>query len=831
VVAIKLLLNGALASESTRRRFEREIDLVATLQHPNIVRLYDSGTTAEGHPYFVMEYIEGTTLDDAIRTVAARPSESPSRTRDSVSVSSLRATLSLFAKICDAVNYAHQRGVMHRDLKPSNIRLDPAGEPHVLDFGLAKSSLPTAVHTDQPTLSVSCQFMGSLPWASPEQAEGLTDRIDLRTDIYSLGVLLYQLLTGRFPYPVVGALPTVIENVRSAAPARPSSMRAGIDDELETIVLKTLDKEPARRYQTAGELAREIERYLRGEPIEAKRDSAWYIVRKTMRRYRLAAGVATGFLMLAVLVAITTSVLYKRALRAEQIAEQRRAQAEVEVEKVRRTKQFLQGMFGSLDPTQSVGRDAGLLRQILDDSASRVEAELAAQPEVEAPVRATIGATYASLGDYAAAEANLTAALKLYRTLPQPDEPEMLQALTDLAEVYQEQGRFAEAEPLAREALTGSGRVLGKEHRSTLTAANTMALLLHSMGNLGDAEQLFRETLVLQRRTLGEDHAETISSKGNLGQLLLDRGDYEEAAPLVQEALEARRRLSGPDHPDTVTSINNAARLAQEQGRFDQAEALYKEASDGYRRILGDDHPRTLKASSNLAVLYRQQGRLAEAEALLRDALVLQRRRIGDDDPAAAPLINNLARVLQGLGKPAEAEPLLRSVRESLRQAYGEEHPQTLTAMNNLAGVLIDLDRRDEATELFRRCTETRRRTLGADHPQTLLASINWAAGLRDCRRLDEALAIFETTTQAAASLPSEHWLWPYLRGGHGETLVLLERFAEAEPLLLDSYRVFRATRGDAHPASRNAAARLSQLYRAWEKPDKAAAYEPQAAE
>ncbi len=839
VVAIKLLLDGALASESTRRRFEREIDLVATLQHPNIVRLYDSGTTAEGHPYYVMEYIEGTTLDEPIRSVqvhlsGGRPvSRARLRTRrDSASTQtiaetpSIPATLGLFAKICEAVNFAHQRGVIHRDLKPSNIRIDPAGEPHVLDFGLAKSAISGHGGPDQPSLSVSCQFIGSLPWASPEQAAGQIDKMDVRTDVYSLGVLLFQLLTGQFPYSVSGELPGVIERIRTAAPMRPSSLQARIDDELDTIVLRALAKEPERRYQTAGELAREIDRYLRGEPIEAKRDSAWYAVKKTVRRYRLAAGVASVFLLLAVLVAITTSILYDRARRAEEVADQRRVQAEAEVEKVRRAKQFLQSMFGSLDPSQVAGRDAGLLREILDAAAGRVEAELTGEPEVEAPVRATIGRAYSSLGNYAAAEANLTAALKLYRGLPNPDQPEMLQAITDLAGLYREEGRLAEAEPLARESLAGFRRVRGDEHQDTLAAANNLALLLHSMGDLEASEQLYHQTLAAQRNVLGEDHADTISTKGNLGQLLLDRGKYDEAEPLVREVCESRRRLLGSDHPDTLTSINNAARLAQEQGRFGEAETLYTEAIEGYRQALGDDHPRTLQARSNLAVLFHQTGRLAEAETVLRDVLALQRRHRPDSDPAAGPILNNLARVLQDLGKPEEAESLLREVYESLRLSYGDEHPETLTALNNLAGVLTQLARGDEATELFRRCLEIRRRTLGANHPQTILAGINLAAGLRDGGRLNEALAEFEQTGRAAASLPPEHWLLPYLWGGQGETLARLNRFEEAEPLLVNSHRVFLTTRGEDHSLTRKARERLADLYRAWGKPDKAAVYE-----
>ena len=835
-VAIKLLLDGALASETTRLRFEREIDLVASLQHPHIVRLYDSGVTEAGHPYYVMEYIAGVPLDDLIRAAAdaVRPAgasasaesldlHQPSAASRS-GAPAIRAALVVFHKICEAVNYAHQRGVIHRDLKPGNIRIDPAGEPHVLDFGLAKNAIQACVRASQPQMSLSGQFIGSLAWASPEQTEGVPSRVDVRTDVYSLGVLLYQLLTGRFPYAVMGSFPEVIETIRTAAPLRPRDVRPEVDDELETIVLKALAKEPQRRYQTAGELARDIERYLNHEPIEAKRDSAWYNVRKTLRRYRLVAGFGAAFLVVAVVAAITLSVLYGRALRAERMADQRRTVAETEGDKARRTQQFLQSMLGSLDPSVSFGRDAGLLRQILDDAALRVEDELKGRPEVEAPVRATIGRTYSALGDYKAAETNLLRALDLYRRTPDSGRLETFQVLSDLATVYQEQGRLDEAEPLAREALEGFRKRLGAEDRDTLTAMSNLALVLDSLGQGEAAEQLHRETLAARRRVFGENDPDTLSSKVNLAQILLDQGRVDEAAPLIRETLAARQELLGPDHPATLLCINNAARLAQEQGHLDEAETLYRQAVDGFRRTLGPEHPHTVMAVNNLAALYCQTRRLAKAEALLREALALQPAG-GSNRLATATVLNNLARVLQESGKPAEAEPLLRTLLETLSNAYGEDHPRALTALNNLAGVLVDLGRGDDAIELFQRCLEIRRQTLGESHPETLAAGINLAGTLRDSGRLKEALAQFEATTRSAAELPAEHMLWAHLKGGHGETLLRLGRYAEAEPLLLASHAAFDGALGPEHPNTRRAAVRLFELYTAWGRPEQAAPY------
>ena len=306
-VAIKVMKEGPFAGHRDKARFEREVEVLGQLNHPNIVGIHDSGT-ASGSFYFVMDYIAGQPLD-AWMTGGGR---------------SVEETLKLFAKICEAVNAAHLRGVIHRDLKPGNIRIDPDGEPHVLDFGLAK----VATASDVSVMTVTGQFLGSLPWASPEQAEGVPDKIDIRTDVYSLGVVLYQMLTGRFPYEVVGSMRDVLNRIMTAEPAKPSAIRRQIDDEVETIVLKCLCKERERRYQSAGELARDLERYLRGEPIEAKRDSTLYVLRKSLRRYRVPVAVVAGFLVLVTAAAISLASMYRQAVHDRRIAEEKTRQAE-----------------------------------------------------------------------------------------------------------------------------------------------------------------------------------------------------------------------------------------------------------------------------------------------------------------------------------------------------------------------------------------------------------------------------------------------------------------------------------------------------------------------
>ncbi|GJQ28142.1 MAG: hypothetical protein HBSAPP03_00260 [Phycisphaerae bacterium] len=306
-VALKVLHGGPFSGSAGRSRFEREVQVLGQLNHANIVRLHDSGVTSDGGFFYVMDYISGRNLEEYIADKSL----------------SVEDVLRVFLKVCDAVNAAHLKGIIHRDLKPSNVRIDANGEPIVVDFGLAKVAGPDLIGTDADTggaqlMTLTGQFIGSLPWSSPEQAEGVPGNIDVRTDVYSLGVMFYQMLTGEFPYKVIGNMRDVLDNILRAEPAKPSTIRRQINDEIETIVLKCLNKDRDRRYQTAGELARDLRHYLAGEPIEAKRDSAAYLLSKTLHRYRGMVTAAGVFLGMLVVFAVGMTVLYGKATRAEE---------------------------------------------------------------------------------------------------------------------------------------------------------------------------------------------------------------------------------------------------------------------------------------------------------------------------------------------------------------------------------------------------------------------------------------------------------------------------------------------------------------------------------
>lgn len=377
IVAVKVLLAGSLATSRQRRRFEREIELVAHLSHPNIVTVYDSGETSQGHHYLVMEYIEGQPLD---QWMSVHRLVNASRGRLDV-----RRIVKIFGRICNGVNCAHQHGVIHRDLKPANILVDAHGQPRILDFGLAKDLFEVSVEGRQ--VSMAGEFMGTIAFAAPEQTTGDPNLTDVRTDVYALGVLLYQALTGTFPYPIDGELVDVLNNIRQHDPQPMKPVfdgRARIDADLETIVRTALAKEAERRYQSVAALRDDLHHWMSGEPINARRDSGWYVLRKTLNRYRMQTSIAAIFLVLLVVFSVAMSLAYRKA--------------RTEASKVREINVFLEDTLGSVEAGQSGGEVT--LRELLDEAVQWIEIALSDQPEVAASIQTTVGNSYRNLGAF-----------------------------------------------------------------------------------------------------------------------------------------------------------------------------------------------------------------------------------------------------------------------------------------------------------------------------------------------------------------------------------------------------------------------------------------------
>jgi tetratricopeptide (TPR) repeat protein/predicted Ser/Thr protein kinase len=698
-VALKVMKEGPFATPAEEARFEREVQILGQLNHPNIVAIHDSGQAAGCH-YFVMDYISGQPLDVWMASAAH----------------SIEETLKLFAKICTAVNAAHLRGITHRDLKPGNIRIDENGEPHILDFGLAK----VAHSAEEASLmTLTGQFMGSLPWASPEQAEGAPSKVDIRTDVYSLGVILYQMLTGRFPYEVIGNMRDVLDRIMRAEPTRPSTIRKRINDEVETIVLKCLAKERERRYQSAGELARDIGHYLAGEPIEAKRDSAAYVLRKYLRKYRLPAAVAAGFVVVVTVGLIGSLTFWRQAVvergHAEQsriVAEERRLAAEVseakavaeaneakkQRDKAERIADFMAQTLSGVGPAVALGRDTTMLREMMDAAAKRIEdGELQAAPEAELRLRLTIGNVYRDLPAYDAAERMLRPAVELARTLHPGDHPAKVASLDNYGRLLEDAGELAAAELPLREALEMSRRLSPGDDSDIAASINNLAVLVHLRGDLVAAEPLAREALEMHRRLHPGDHPDTPAGLMHLGFILQERGELAAAEPLVREALEMDRRLHPGDHPSLAASILNLATLLHRQGDLVDAEPLFQEALAMCRRLYPDGHPYVALSLGNLAALLRDRGDLAAAEALLREALEMNRRLFPGDSHRLAISLNNLAHLLLDRGDLAAAEPLMREALDMCRKVLPPGHWDIGNSANGLGSCLTRMNRFAEA--------------------------------------------------------------------------------------------------------------------------------------
>ena len=713
-VAIKVLLDGRFAGERELARFEREVRILAGLRHPNIVTIHDSGV-ADGRAYFVMDYIAGCALDEYL----------PSGV-------DCDAVVRSFVPICDAVNAAHLKGVIHRDLKPSNIRIDEDGRPHVLDFGLAKQDADddSAAAVEQ-AMTQTGQFLGSLPWSSPEQAAGRSNEVDMRSDVYSLGVVLYQLLTDKFPYEVRGSLDQVVANIIHAEPIRPRAICRQIGGELETIVLKCLHKQPERRYQNAGELGRDLQRLLNNEPIEARRDSAIYLLGKIARRNKLPIAFAA---IVVALLATSTVILGVQAHKT--------TRARIAAESVT---DFLQTMLASVDPmTAEENRDDVTVREILAEASARIDAELSDQPEAEAAVRETLGRTYTNLGRMDEAHEHLERALKLRLTLFGDDDLSVAGSRHDLAELFYSQARYADAETECAEALAIRREYADENSPAIGESLALLTALLREQGRLDEAEAAGREAVETLRR-IGGKHAPLLARGMNaLASVLRARGNLGSASDLYRETLELRRAHLAPDHPDIATSLNNLAGLCVDQDQYDAAQALYEESLAIIRARIGEQNTYYTRILSNLSRVRVKTGAYDEAERGFEEALRIRRELTGEDDSDYAAILNELAQVHLRRKNYAAAEPLFEQALQISRNQLGDEHPTVATMLLNLGVVRNNSGAHASAEECFRLAVDIRRRVLGPDEPDVASVLMHLAAALRGQKRGAEAVAVYE---------------------------------------------------------------------------------------
>ena len=646
-VALKVI-KTAWASPDLLRRFEQEFQTLGRLHHPGIAQIYEAGTADTGfgfQPFFAMEIIHGKSLGEYAH---ARHLNT-------------RQRLVLMIQICEAVQHAHQRGIIHRDLKPGNILVDENGQPKILDFGLARVTDSDAQATRQTDIG---QLLGTLAYMSPEQVLADPLALDTRSDVYALGVILYELLAGKLPYQLTRHLHEAVQTIQQVDPIPLSTVSREYRGDIETIAARALEKDKARRYASAADLAADIRRHLEDQPITATPPSTTYQLQKFARRHKaLVAGTAA---VLVVLVAGVVASTWEAVLarKAEHAAAKEAAAAKA-------VNDFLQNdLLAQASAKNQSGPSAKpdpdiKVRTALDHAAVRIEGKFDTQPEVEAAIRDTIGKTYAELAQYAESQEQLERALDLERRVWGPENPKTLNTLNHLGRTAWHQGKYQEAETLLGPALEIERRVLGPEHPDTLYCMNNLGNVYRAQGKDAQAEALYRQTLEVRRRVLGPEHPDTLTSMNNLANVYWSQGTYAQAEALYSQTLEIQRRVLGPEHPDTLLSMANLADTYNKQGTYAQAEALFRQTLEISRRVLGPEHTNTLLCLSDFASMYQRQGKYALAETHAAQVLAGRRRAGGSEDPveiqsAAADLA--LAHVSQG--KFAESEPLARETLE-----------------------------------------------------------------------------------------------------------------------------------------------------------------------
>jgi non-specific serine/threonine protein kinase/serine/threonine-protein kinase len=660
-VALKVIKAG-MDTAQVIARFEAERQALALMDHPAIARVFDAGATPQGRPYFVMEYVRGESITSYV-------------TRHELSIP---GRIALFIQICEGVQHAHQKGIIHRDLKPSNILIALQNDrpvPKIIDFGVAKamthSLTERTLHTELGAL------VGTPEYMSPEQAEMSGVDIDTRSDVYALGVVLYELLTGMLPFEAKllreKGLDGIRRTIREVDPPKPSTkVRASADSvgrstasadasrlasqlrgDLDWITMKVLEKDRTRRYATVGDLSADLQRHLDNEPVLAGPPSTVYRLEKFVRRNRIAVVAAAAVIMLLMAFAATMAVQARRIARERDRANMEASRASREAESAKQISDFLVGLFQVSDPSEARGNSL-TAREVLDRGAKRLQ-ELGAEPQVQARLQRTIGNVYVGLGLYDDATIQLQAALASQRRNLGNDAVDTIATTHALANLYWYQGKYTDAEPLYLTVIERRRRLLGLDHPDTLRAQYDLASLYTMQKRWDKQEPLARATLEAQERVFGADHPDTIATLNEILGLHVAQRRYGEAEQLAHRVLDGLRRSLGENHVDTIRARGNVANILAKAKRFAEAEAIFLETLEQKRRVEGEAHPDVSITENRLADMYMAQGRYREAESLALAAYDRNLKSLGPDAGATKQQVSQLVQLYSAWGKSDKA--------------------------------------------------------------------------------------------------------------------------------------------------------------------------------
>ncbi len=727
-VALKIIKLG-MDTRSVIARFEAERQALALMDHPNIAKVLDAGATDTGRPYFVMELVEGVKITDFCDHNHL----------------SIRERLELFIQVCHAVQHAHQKGIIHRDLKPSNILAamsDGVPLPRVIDFGIAKATRGKL--TDETLFTAREQFIGTPAYMSPEQADAREMDIDTRSDIYSLGALLYELLTGRTPFDAKELLDSGLDKIRHtiaerepAAPstrlnmmtradlltiaqtrkAEPPQLSHLVRGDLDCIIMKALEKDRARRYQTTHDLALDIRRHLNNEPVAAGPPSGLYQFQKLVQRNKLVVTAAAAVVLaLAVGAAISVRfsfIEHQALMEADQQRLQAQAneqKAEIEEQKARteaarssQIAQFLESMLQGVGPSVAMGADTTLLKKILDNTSKRIGSDLTNEPGVEADLRNTLGEVYWEIGGLTNAETMYRRALAINIETSGPQAPEAAESMEHLSHVLWREGKLDEADTLAKAGIAIQSQLYGETNLQVARSLEDYAAILNTKGFGARAASTLRQSLAVKETVLGHDNLEVADTLDDLsGMLWSMHSNLSQAQAMRREALAIREKILGATNILVLINSLQVQKIQEDiEGRSSDEEATLNQLVSAQRRLYGGPHPNIAQSLNTLASVLKNEGKLAESEDMRRQALAIQELLLGSQSAEVAQTLGNLGAVLAAEGKFADAEPLLRECYQVRAKLFGGNSALTATAMVDLGQTLEDEGKIDDATNLY----------------------------------------------------------------------------------------------------------------------------------